>query len=178
MHIMPRAYGEAEVTKGLRECVRALYHRSLEERHSNHTTLPDDDEIEAAKVYGCSRCVVDAGAAAGSRGHSEIPWRRESGFRGPCLFDFAIEEELEALGMERRSRRSIVIAIRSLKNFVWNAQALPGTPIVGVSSLAPTSNFLCAFWAPDDVHGGCKIYIGLGRTSLFPVIGSLRSRHH
>jgi hypothetical protein len=39
-------------------------------------------------------------------------------------------------------------------------------------------NLLCAFRASEGVHGGCKIYTGLGRTSLHPVIGGLGYRHH
>jgi hypothetical protein len=37
------------------------------------------------------------------------------------------------------------LAIQSLKNFIGNTQALPGAPIVGVSNLALTSKFVCAF---------------------------------
>jgi hypothetical protein len=39
-------------------------------------------------------------------------------------------------------------------------------------------NLLCAFQALEGVPGGCKIYTDLGRTSLLPIIGGLRYRHH
>jgi hypothetical protein len=35
-------------------------------------------------------------------------------------------------------------------------------------------NFLYAFRVPEGVYGGCKVYTGLGRTSLLAVIGGLR----
>jgi hypothetical protein len=49
--------------------------------------------------------------------------------------------------------------------------------LVGVSNLWQV-NLLCAFRATDGVHGGHKIYICSGRTSLHPVIGDLHYRHH
>jgi hypothetical protein len=39
-------------------------------------------------------------------------------------------------------------------------------------------NLLCAFRTLEGVHDGRNIYTGLGRTSLLPVIGDLRYRHH
>jgi hypothetical protein len=72
-----------------------------------------------------------------------------------------------------------LLAIRSLDDLVAErASPLPGVPTIGVSYLAPTSNFLCAFRALEGVHGWRKIYTGLGRMSLLLVIGGLRYRHH
>jgi hypothetical protein len=50
--------------------------------------------------------------------------------------------------------------------------------IVCVLNLALTSNLLRALRAPDNMHGGRKIYNGSGRTSLRLVIGGLRYRHN
>jgi hypothetical protein len=36
---------------------------------------------------------------------------------------------------------------------------------------------MCAFWAPDSVLGGSKVYTGLGRTSLHLVFNDSRYRH-
>jgi hypothetical protein len=54
---------------------------------------------------------------------------------------------------------------------------LPGTPTVGVPYLEPTSKFVCVFWAPDNVRGGCNIYAGSSRTSLHLVFDGLRYLH-
>jgi hypothetical protein len=71
-----------------------------------------------------------------------------------------------------------LLAIRSLENFIENMQRpLPGMPTIGVSILAPTSKFVCVFWAPSGGHGERKIYTGLGRMSLHRVIGGLCYRH-
>jgi hypothetical protein len=45
---------------------------------------------------------------------------------------------------------------------------------VSVLNLAPTSKFVCTFWALDCVCSGRKIYTDLGGTSLHAVFGSSR----
>ena len=37
---------------------------------------------------------------------------------------------------------------------------------------------MCVFKASDGVSGGCKIYTGSGRTSIYPIIGGLRYLYH
>jgi hypothetical protein len=54
---------------------------------------------------------------------------------------------------------------------------LINAPHVGVLNLAPTSKFVYAFWAPDDVRSGRKIYTSSGGKYLHLVFGGLRYRH-
>jgi hypothetical protein len=81
-----------------------------------------------------------------------------------------------SVALEARATPMSLPAIWSLENLVVEcASPLPDAPTVGVTYLAP---FLYVFRALEDAHGGRKVYIGSGRTSLLRVIGGLRYRHH
>jgi hypothetical protein len=71
-------------------------------------------------------------------------------------------------------------AIWSLENVVVeHARPIPGVPSAVVSYLAPTSNIIvCVLGYGGCVCEGRKIYFHSVRTSLHPVIGGLRYRHH
>jgi hypothetical protein len=74
----------------------------------------------------------------------------------------------------------VLCAILCLTRHLWCI--ISGTRRTSLLSVFRTSlrqvNLLYVFRAPDGVRGGRKIYTSSGRTSLLPVIGGLRYRHH
>jgi hypothetical protein len=90
-----------------------------------------------------------------------------------------ISRLLERMAVPRVQTTSLSLpVIQSLENFAENVQ---GPYLVHQLSMFRTSLQqvnLCVFRAPNCVRVGHKINTGSGKTSLHPIFGGLRYRHH
>jgi hypothetical protein len=122
-----------------------------------------------------------AGAIVGPCGRVETPRRRGSGFQGPDHFAFAVEGEVEALETYHCFGGLIDVAashpelVELHRERAWSQ---PGAPTVGVSNLALTSKFVCAFRAPDNVRGGHELYWFRHNVSISSLLRLAHQQHY